>query len=240
MKAIESINNQYIKDLSKLSSKKHINSQGRYLVEGKNVIEEAILAKVVDTILVSDESLFTEFENRIFVPGSVIEKLSSNKTNIGVIAVCEIVETHLPLNSFNKIIVLDTISNPGNFGSIIRTSRAFGFDAVITLGDSVFKYNDKVISGSQGAIFGYPVIQLKGYNHNFEFKPYFFKLNDKARIIDEIIPEGKYALVFGNETNGISQELENSWAGESVFIPIKGVESLSVQNAAAIAMYKLN
>lgn len=238
MKVIKSVNNQYIKELSKLSSKKHIVQQGRYLAEGINVIEEALAALSVDTILVSDESLFTNFKNRILVPGSVIEKLSSNNSNAGAIAVCEIVETTFAMNSFNKVVVLDTINNPGNFGSIIRTARALGYEAVITLGNSVFKYNHKVISGSQGAIFGFPVIQIKGYEHNLEHKPYYFKLDKYSKTIEEVKPKGKFALVFGNEANGVSTELETVWEGEGVYIPVKGVESLSVQNAAAIALYK--
>jgi tRNA(Leu) C34 or U34 (ribose-2'-O)-methylase TrmL len=44
--------------------------------------------------------------------------------------------------------------------------------------------------------------------------------------------------VFGNEANGITKELIEAWEGEKVYIPIDGVESLSLPSAASIALYK--
>jgi TrmH family RNA methyltransferase len=211
MKRIDSINNPYIKDLSKLKDKKHIQNLGMYLVEGRHIIEEAIKANVVSTILVTDEALYSEFDvERVLVDDKIINKLSSNVSNEGAIAVCNVVETYFDIESFNKVVVLDTINNPGNFGNIIRTAKAMGYEAVITLGNSVFKYNSKVISGTQGAIFNFPVIQIQGYEHNLKQKPYFFVLDENSTNIEEVKPEGKFALVFGNEANGISEELLNS------------------------------
>ena len=140
MKFIDSVNNPYIKDLAKLQMKKIVISQGKYLVEGKNVITAAIAAGVVETILVTDESLYADAPvHRILVSEPVISKLNTNVSNEGGIAVCNIVEPVFDINAFNKVIVLDGINNPGNFGTIIRTAKALGYDAVITLGNSVFK-----------------------------------------------------------------------------------------------------
>jgi TrmH family RNA methyltransferase len=208
MKRIDSTSNPYIKDLAKLKNKKHIQNLGIYLVEGNNIIEEAIKANVVRELLVTSEDLYKDVDvNKVIVSEQIIEKLSSNVSNEGAIAVCEIVEPYFDLESFNKVVVLDSINNPGNFGNIIRTAKALGYEAVVTLGKSVYKYNSKVISGTQGAIFGYPVIQIDGYEHNLKQKPYFFVLEENSKTIEEVELEDKFALVFGNEANGITKEL---------------------------------
>jgi TrmH family RNA methyltransferase len=139
MKKITSVNNDLIKETVKLKQKKYIVSHGQFLVEGKNIIEEAIKSNIVKTIFVSNTNLFKEFSNRIEVTEEIISKLSSNESNIGAIALCENVDIDFNIDSFNKIVVLDKISNPGNFGSIIRTAKALGYDAVITMGESVYK-----------------------------------------------------------------------------------------------------
>jgi TrmH family RNA methyltransferase len=211
MKRIDSITNPRIKELSKLKNKKHIINLGIYLVEGNNIINEALQARVVETILVTDENMYKDSEvERILVDQKIIDKLSTNVSNEGAIAVCNVVEPYFDIESFNKVIVLDSVNNPGNFGNIIRTAKALGYEAVITLGNSVFKYNSKVISGTQGAIFNFPVIQYQGYEHNIKQKPYFFTLDKDAKTLEETNPEEKFALVFGNEANGISKELMQS------------------------------
>ncbi len=242
MKRIDSTTYPRIKELSKLKDKKHIINLGIYLVEGKNIIEEALKARVVETLLVTNENFYKEYNDveRILVDEKVIKKLSTNVSNEGAIAVCTVVEPMFDVESFNKVIVLDSINNPGNFGNIIRTAKALGFEAVITLGNSVFKYNSKVISGTQGAIFNFPVIQYHGYDHNLKQIPYYFTLDTDASTMEYLNPEEKFALVFGNEANGISKELIANWEGDKVKIDINNdVESLSLPSAVAIATYKL-
>jgi tRNA G18 (ribose-2'-O)-methylase SpoU len=56
--------------------------------------------------------------------------------------------------------------------------------------------------------------------------------------MEDVNLSGRYALVFGNEANGISNELLTAWKGENVYIDINNVESLSLTSAAAIALYK--
>ena len=239
MKQIDSISNQYIKDLSKLKNKKHIQALGIYLIEGRNIIEEALASNVVETILVTEETKYDDTNvERILVTSEIINKLSSNISNEGAIALCKVIEPKFDLESFKKVVVLDSVNNPGNFGNIIRTAKALGYEAVITMGNSVYKYNSKVISGTQGAIFNFPVIQLNGYEHNLKTKPYFFILDENANKMEDISLASEYALVFGNEANGITKELLASWEGDNVYIDINDVESLSLTSAAAIALYK--
>ncbi len=241
MKEINSKQNQYIKDLSKLTSKRDVQEQGLFLVEGRNLVLEAIQLGIVEDLLITNEDMYSIYDiKKTLVTDEIINKLSSNKSNSGSIAVCRYEPLSVNFNLVKKIIVLENINNPGNLGTIIRTALAFGFDAVVTVGDSVFVYNDKVIRAAQGSLFKMPVMQLKDFKQLESFKPYRFILSDNAKSIDQVnISEEKYALVFGNEANGISQELLSNWEGEDIMIDINSkVESLNLAIASGIAMNK--
>ena len=53
----------------------------------------------------------------------------------------------------NRLLLLDNVSDPGNLGTIIRSSAAFNIDTIILSNDSVDLYNDKVIRSSEGMMF---------------------------------------------------------------------------------------
>ncbi len=242
MKKIQSKTNPYIKELSKLTSKKEIVEQGLFLVEGRNLVLEAIQLGIVVDLLISDEEMYSIYDiEKTLVTDDIINKLSSNKTNRGAIAVCRYEPLSVNLNLVNKIVVLENINNPGNLGTIIRTALAFGFDAVITVGDSVFVYNDKVIRAAQGSLFKMPVMQIKDFEALKDFKAYKLLLSESAIDINEVnIDSDKYALVFGNEANGISEDLQKNWEGTDVKININNnVESLNLAIAAGITLEKL-
>lgn len=241
MKTISSRTNKFIKELSTLNSRRNITDKGLYLVEGRNLIIEALEVGVVAELLITEKDMYSEYQDikKTLVSEEVINKLSNNRSNRGCIAVCNYEPLSVNLKLVNKIVVLENINNPGNLGTIIRTALAFGYDAVVTLGESAFVYNDKVIKAAQGALFKMPIMQIKEPNGLSEFKPLRFVLSDNAKKLEEVEkPEGKYALVFGNEANGITENLLNNWSGEDVMIDIKSVESLNLAIAAGIAMYK--
>ncbi len=241
MKEISSRNNQYIKDLSKLNNKKEIIDQGLFLVEGRNLVLEAIQLGLVETLLISDKELYSIYDiDKILVTDEIINKLSTNKSNRGAIAVCRYEPTTVNLNLVNKIVVLENVNNPGNLGAIIRSALAFNFDAVVTVGDSVFVYNDKVIRSAQGALFKMPVMQLKDFEKLKDFKAYKLLLSESAKELDEVeVDTDRFAVVFGNEANGITDELKEQWPGEDVIIKINpNVESLNLAIAAGITLNK--
>ncbi len=242
MKQINSKSNPYVKALSKLNNKNEIKEQGLFLVEGRNLVLEAIQQGIVQDLLITHEDMYSVYDvEKTLVTEEVISKLSTNKTNRGSIAVCKYEPITVNLNMVKRVVVLENINNPGNLGAIIRSALAFNFDAVITLGDSVFVYNDKVIRSAQGALFKMPVMQIKDFKPLKDFKPYKLLLSKTAKELDEIEinKEEKIAIVFGNEANGISQELQDQWQGEDVIIKINpSVESLNLAIAAGITLNK--
>ncbi len=244
MKKITSVSNETIKFFNSLKEKKNIIKEKLFLIEGKHIIQEAHKKqKLVGLISIDEEYLlkFASKLNKYLVTQEIIDKLSTNITNDGTIGICEVSTKKVELSQFNKILVLDSINNPGNLGTIIRSAVAFNFDAIVTVNESTFLYNDKVIKGAQGLIFDVPVINLgkTNYTELGRFNKYAFVLQTGSKSFDKVEYQKPYALVFGNEANGISLDFLDKNNCDLVRIDMNGkVESLNVGTAASIAMYE--
>ena len=139
-----------------------------------------------------------------------------------------------------RIIVLDDVQDPGNVGTIIRTALSFGYDAVLLSAHSCDIYNEKVIRSTQGALFHIPVIRGDVHEMLIKLKQSKIKilatsLRDATALRKIRIPEA-FALVFGNEGKGVSEEVLQL-ADTHVYIEMHTFESLNVAVAAGICMY---
>ena len=246
MKTISSLQNQEILYLSKLNDSKNIIKNKEFLLEGKNLLFEAKKVSIIKTILFIEENLSYAKEfventkiNLVLVNKKIIKRLSQNESNFGLIAICEYKTLTIDFKNIKRLIVLDSINNPGNLGTVARTASAFGYDAIVTLNESVFTHNNKVIKASQGAIFKIPIIKIDDLDLIANFNFYKFSLDNDSIFLDKnkINPKTPYGLVFGNESNGISEEVHKKLKGTSIKIPMNNMESLNVSAAAAIAMY---
>ncbi len=247
MEKIESLKNDKIKQLYKLkNNKKEIISKKLFLIEGKNIINEALKNNLIIELLVENLDQYKNIEiKKTLVTKEIIKKLSSNSTNNGIIGVCKYKENNnfiKKIKDFKKVVVLDNINNPGNLGTIIRTAKAFNYDAIFLINNSVFKFNDKVIKSSQGEVLNFNVFDVKIEQIEKYFFPIFFLLDrNKSIEINELKESFKrpFALVFGNEANGISNSLIKKWNGKKVFIKMENnVDSLNLSISAGIAMFK--
>ncbi len=242
MDKITSLKNPYIKSLAKLNSKKNILEAGIFLIEGKNVITEAYEKGRLEKLLVTDLSIFKTFNlEKVLVTEGIIAKISANVSNNEAVGICRIIPELPDFDAYKKVILLDGINDPGNFGTIIRTAYAFNFDAIFTINDSVFEYNPKLIRATQGAIFNMPIFHLKTLENLKDYKTFRFVINEKAKDLNQVEQQaGKVLLVFGNEANGITKETLEILTGEDVFIKISNIDSLNVAISAGIAMEKFN
>lgn len=236
MKEINSVDNALIKKLFKLKNDKNlVIESGEVLVEGKNIIIEQNKKNRISLLLVKDERLFQDIENRILVSEKIIKKLSSRVSNIGAIGVLDLKKIKSNPNSEN-VVVLEGISNPNNLGSICRTSLAFGYNTILTLGDTVFPYNQKVISSSQGLVFD---VNIKSINYETlkKFNCYSFKISKNSKSLIETKFKTPFALIFGNESRGLTKKTNLSNIN-NIYIPMKRkVDSLNLSNAVSIAVY---
>src|SRR5574344_1127561 len=137
---ITSINNDRIKYYTKLQQKKYRYLYKEFLVEGEQVVEEAIKKVIVkEIILISDIDYDGE---KIFVTKEIMRKISALDNPTNAIAFCKMTDSEIKGNRF---LLLDNIQDPGNLGTIIRSALAFNIDTLILSEDTVDLYNSKVI-----------------------------------------------------------------------------------------------
>ena len=240
MKNITSVNNQYIKDLSLLKNKKNRILENKYIVEGYHLVEEAYKAGVLKEVLTTDENITFDVPT-ILVTDAIISKLSSTKEPQGIIG---IVEMKKPLwQSYSKYLILDDVSDPGNLGTIIRSSAALGIEAIIVSLDTVDEYNDKVLRATQGAIFKIPIFRMNLSDAISKLKKDDIKIIvtslQNSSDLKTIKKPNKFGIILGNEAKGVHPEYLDL-ADEIVRIEMQNdVESLNVAMSAGIIIYYL-
>ncbi|MBO0466558.1 RNA methyltransferase [Enterococcus plantarum] len=251
MKEILSTKNAMIKELKKLHKKKYREEKQQYIIEGFHLIEEAEKANAqIDWVLFNQRGR-TEWsdwldeqpqERLIQVSYEVLESLSELPTPQGMIAIIRMPELENTIQFSGGWLLLDNVQDPGNVGTMIRTADAAGLSGVI-LGEGCSDiYNTKVLRAMQGSNYHLPVIFKPLDNIIDMFKKlkipiYGTELNPEAIIYQKIPRTKNYALIMGNEGQGISPRfLEET--DQNIYIPIKGAaESLNVAIAAGILMY---
>lgn len=238
METITSLQNQKIKLWTSLHKKKERDKTNLFLIEGEHLIQEALKADIVETILTDTQSPF-DFKNTIFVTQQIMHKLSENVSDVHLIAVCH--KLDLQPQRMQRVILLDGVQDPGNLGTLIRTALSFSFDAVYVSKDTCDLYNDKVIRSTQGALFHMPVIQENCLDTLYALQKKGFTVVatslEKSKTMSEIPQTDKMAFVFGNEGKGVSKEVQEK-ADTRLRIEMHGFESLNVAVAGGIVMYQ--
>ena len=237
---ITSLNNPTIKEISKLKNKKYRDLTNTYLVEGNHLVEEAYKNNILTKIILLEDTICNYDIEKIYVTKEVMKKLTELDTPNKIIG---IVKKNTPLPIGNKILILDNIQDPGNLGTIIRSSGAFDIDTIVLSPNTVDIYNPKVIRSTQGMIFYTNIItlELKEFINEIKTKNYtIFGTNVRnGKNIKEITLPEKFALVLGNEGQGVSKEIE-SLCDDNIYIKMSSkCESLNVSVATSILLYEV-
>lgn len=177
------------------------------------------------------------------VTESELSSASDTETPQGVLAIGEVPEYSLDsllLPARTRLLVLDSIQDPGNAGTLIRTAAAFGATATIALPGTVDPWNAKVVRGSMGALFQHPVISCtwKAFDVFLEREAVELWGSGSAgeNVCEVTFPE-RAAIVAGNEGHGLS-EAALARVHRMVSIPIDpSVESLNVAVAMGILLH---
>ena len=238
---ITSLDNNKIKKYEKLKIKKYRDEERLFLVEGEHLVEEAFKnGKLVDLLVLDGYNYDIDFLYTS-VTYQVMKKLSDVKSTPKVIGVVKMNDTSLIKG--NKILMLDDIQDPGNLGTIIRSSVAFNISDIILSNNSVDLYNDKVIRASQGMIFKINIIRsdlVKVINELKSNDYLIYGTSVKNGIDVRNIKTDKYAIIMVNEGSGVKKELLDL-CDKNIYIKMdENCESLNVGVAASIIIYELN
>lgn len=246
MQYIRSAQNQKVKQWKKLQTKKEREKAGLFLVEGFHLVEEALKNGQIKEIIIQDGlDLPPNFDFAdipiTIVSAEIFKDLADTETPQGIIAVAYCQKEQIMKGK--QFLLLDAIQDPGNLGTIIRTADAAGIDGVIVGEGSVDIYNPKVVRSAQGSHFHLPIIKGNLFEWVEKLKdediPIYGTSLKNGQPFTEIQPKGPFALIVGNEGNGVKEKLLEE-TDHNLYIPIYGKsESLNVAVATGILLYYL-
>lgn len=241
---ITSLENDKIKKYIKLKEKKYRDELGMFLVEGEHLVIEAFRCGLLEEILIEQDEVTLIDSEITYVTKEILGKLSNLETPSHIIGVCKKKEESLELG--NKLLLLDRVQDPGNLGTIIRSSKAFGIDTIVLGEGCCDLYNDKVIRSTQGIGFHLNIISRNLVEVINELKEKEIPvLGTRVEFGEDIRTltnrdKEKYALIMGNEGRGVDREILDM-CDKYIYIELDSkVESLNVAIAASILLYELN
>ena len=238
---ITSLDNNKIKKYLKLKTKKYRDQERLFLIEGEHLVKEALKSnKLIDLLVLEGVEVTIDFPYT-YITSEIIKKLSSLESLPKMIGVVKYIDSK-EIES-NKVLILDNIQDPGNLGTIIRSSLAFNVKDIILSLDCVDIYNEKVIRSTQGMLFKVNIIKsdLKKIILDLKNKDYVILGTNVREGMDvRDIKETKFALIMGNEGQGVRPEV-SMLCDKNLYIKMnKKVESLNVGVATSILLYELN
>ncbi|WP_281165079.1 TrmH family RNA methyltransferase [Liquorilactobacillus sicerae] len=256
MKKIESIQNGYVKNWTKLKNKKGRKNQQSYLLEGWHLVKEALLAQVkIQVILVTADfkeqaeltELITKDQPLILISPAVAEKISDTDHPQGIFAVVALEKSLAEISPdlAGKWLLLDNVQDPGNIGTMVRTADAAGFTGVVFGRGTADLFQPKVVRSMQGSQFHIKLFtgKLADWLTAFAQQGYPVwgtEVNAQALDYRQVKRAHNFALIMGNEGNGVDPQLLKQTT-QNIYIPIQGqAESLNVAVAAGILMFQLN
>jgi len=238
-----------------LHRKKIREEEGVFIAEGFNALEAAAQATrhpIVEVMTNRDhlEAVVDILPDDLPIyecSGSVMEEISTEKTPQGVVLICRRGRfdfSDLDDTAPDTLLYLDRVSDPGNLGTILRTSAWFGIRQLILSPSCVDPFNTKVIRASAGEIFKaeiYQSVDPEQIQRFAERMGYLMvaMLPRGGNPPGELKKTGRKIVMLGQEADGLSDELTGC-ADQVVSIPGQGdVESLNLSAAAAIILYEI-
>ena len=246
MTIITSKANSVVKNAKKLHQKKYRKSS--YLIEGWHLFEEAVQAGArIEKIfaLAEHEEKLTDYPQAVFVTEEILLDLADSQTPQGIVAIVQKEEEQMPDLTSGKYLFLEDVQDPGNVGTMIRTADAAGFSGVVVSSKSADIYSLKTLRSMQGSHFHVPIYRMPVGIFVEEAKKgdlpiLATTLSQESKDYRELARLENFALVMGNEGQGISPFMVEQ-ADQLVHISMKGqAESLNVAVAAGILMFYLS
>ncbi len=252
--------NPLVMRTASLAERKYRKKERLFRFDGKKLLTEALSAHLPLVALLFRESesadltaLLRDFtvpaDCRICIlPDGLFDRLTEEKAPEGVIAVSEWLSAmHRPLTaeplSAGATLLLESVRDPGNLGTVIRSARAFGVENLILTADCADIYNPRTIRAAMGTLFrqniyitedpiaAVAMLRERGRVFAAALEPHAARLGQVTLTTSD-------TLVVGNEGHGISAPLLAACT-ESLYIPMEeGVESLNAGVAASVLLWE--
>ena len=244
METITSRKNPIITRLRSLGTDRAARTaEGEFLCDGRKLLHEALLwgAEIATVLWACEPEPSVPAAAQYRVPQELLDYVSPMKNAADV--VFSVKMKPWPLVAPGRTLVLDTLQDPGNLGTILRTANALGMDTVILTGDCADVYHPKTVRATMGAVFRQRFYQMsygemRTYLTQHGMKLFGAALSERADDIRSV-DLADTAVAVGSEGQGLSREFLDLCDGELI-IPMSGqCESLNAGVAAAIIMWEL-
>ncbi len=269
LRRIEGRHNPLIKQLRQAFSRAELTEGGDCAIEGLRILEEAIRSGLRFSAVFFRESAQDRAERllpqigaqveTLLLPDKLFDSLVPSESPQGVAALVRFKEFSLDdvMESerlqVGPIVVIAGLQDPGNLGTILRSSEAFGSAGVVLGEGTVSPFNSKVVRASAGSIFRLPIVHGHAHGHGKSAAGKLEEVSEKLRTqgvrliatsshkgtpLDQADLKGAAAIFFGNEGAGLPREL-TAKMDEFISIPhTPQVESLNAGVAASIVLYE--
>lgn len=249
MREITSKDNRIYKTCEQLLLKKYRDRLGRYIIEGENLLGEAVKnGAEIETVLLRRgcDKLPSGLADKAFMLDErLFDKLAQTETSQGIMAIVAKPTADKAdfIGKSGNFIVLDRLQDPGNIGTILRTADAAGYTLAVAMKGTADIFSPKTVRAATGSLFRMPVVFMDSNSELVEFtraagKKLTATCFDTQCYYFDVDLTDNIALVIGNEGNGISSEIIES-SDIKIKIPMHGnIESLNASVAAGILMYE--
>lgn len=253
---IASRKNPRVMEAVRLLDKKKRSSAKRFLCEGVKLTREALAAGLVCELYIRESSASLMYD--IMLDGTsagaetfvlsdpAFEKISTESSPQGIISLCRMRETVSAddiVKNGKPILLLDSVRDPGNLGTVIRSAAALG-GVTVAVYSCADIYGEKTVRASMGAVFKADIVSVDDAND------FVAKLISAGRRVIAASPSGESmvlgrdglkqsdCIVVGNEGHGVSERLLDACTSTLVIPICSDTESLNASAAAAVILWE--
>lgn len=248
METITSRQNPLCTHLRKLSSSAAYRRQcGEFLCDSPKLLQEALLwGSELHTVVVTagtEAPPLPKGVRLVEVPADVMKSVSPMETPQGTLFICTIHTEPLPeMLAGRRYVVLDTLQDPGNVGTILRTADAFHADGMFLVNGCADLYNPKTLRATMGAVFRCPVWTVGVEELSALLKRSGIPLYGAALREDTLDARqadySRCAIAIGSEGRGLTEDVL-ALCDRTIKIPMsEHCESLNAAAAATVLLWE--
>ncbi len=260
---ISSKSNALVVRLSKLKDKKYRRAERLFRFDGIKLFCEAVQKgapvkyvllreSAADRLKDIAERELSRFgtDTLLYILGDdAFDRLTDEQAPEGIITVCaeleHVLEGHASDITGNRVLMLESVRDAGNMGTIIRSAVAFGIDTLVISSDCADLYNSKTVRAAMGALFKQRIVivdsipdtvnELRACGRHV----FAAALSGDAKTLGSFTLERGDVILIGNEGHGLSDEAIEA-CDARLYIPMEAdAESLNAGIAASICMWEL-
>lgn len=254
--------------VEKLTDRKHRRREGLFRFDGRKLFEEALAVQLPlfavlfkesnahELLALTEHAPLPDACRAVILPDTLFDRISEEKAPEGVICVAKHLDKLHKIVTINKgndaakvllpgrTLILESVRDPGNLGTIIRSARAFGVANLLLSADCADIYHPRTIRAAMGTLFTQHILLVEDMEGAVralgeERRVFAAALDVRAAMLGGVSFCDSDIVVVGNEGHGISAPLLDACT-HSIYIPMsEGVESLNAGIAASVLLWEM-